>query len=132
MELQDLRKLLATAQRERKSICKDVVLTCRKSVQKAFVIAEQDNKRKGAKLTKGFQKMGGGEAPEEGEGEAAGETKDKDEEDRSVTSRQSADTHSTVASNTTFLNNEEAVLLQQAKEAAAQKKADADADKPGD
>ena len=128
-ELLDLRKLQAKAEAERKSSCKSVVLTCRKSVQKALVISVQDSKRKGARLTQGFKQLGGAEV-EAGVGtgphRAAGETKDRDDDDHSVLSNKSAESQSTL-----FLNSERAVRVQQDREEAAAealRKADADAD----
>jgi len=127
VELQDLKKLLQKAESERKSICKDVVLTCRKSVQKALVVSVQDSKRKGARLTQGFSQLSGeGNGEEAGESgaarqsaEASGEQKDKDDDNHSVQSHKSAETRSTVRSTNTFLNNEAAALAQLAREGAA-------------
>lgn len=114
-ELGGLRVRLAKAEGERRSIQRNVVLTCRKSVARGLVIASQNRKREGKKLTQGFQAMGG--ETDAGDNDASAEAVAEQEDDE--------DTRSHVTASTTFLNNEDAVLLMAEREEKEQEEADA-------
>lgn len=135
VELGKLKTILARAEAKRKSICKAVVLTCRKSVSRGLDIALKDNKRKGAKLTKGFQNLSGDPNPaREGAGTGAEEVKQSlADDDRSVGTAASASTYDTGVStrysaSTTFMNDEDVMIRLQHEAQEAEVKAIADAE----
>jgi hypothetical protein len=139
-ELRKLKAVLSKAEFERKSLCKSVVKTCRKSIVRGLEIAARDNKRKGAKLTKGFQGISGDNAaaadgsnsapvlasapasPLNGTRYGSEEHKHaggQADDDRTVNSQETADslvTGSQASIGTTFLNDE-AVAIQIHKDA---------------
>ena len=128
-ELSSLQNVLAKAEAERKQVCKSIIKSCRNSVKRALAISAKESKRKGAKLTKGFQAMGG-EASPAPLPVAVIETKekDKDDDDHSIASHMTGGSSVSAASSTVFLNNEDTVLKLQAEEEEVERKAIDDAE----